>query len=393
MNSPLLSIIIPTKNRYEYIKEVISILSKIDGDHLEIIVQDNSEFDNHRLEFLNYFENLNDYRVKYFYNKDPLSVVENCDKSVLNANGKYLCLIGDDDCVTSQILDAVQWMERDSIDVLTFNCPIYIWSDVEFKYLSDKHSGVLSYRSPTGKIYKMNPKIELNKLLYHGGQFIKDLPQFYHSIVSREILEKVYQKTGSYFPGSSPDMAVAVSLALYARNHFKIDAPLVISGSAKKSAGGMGAAKKHKGDLKKIQHLPNDTVTTWNFNIPFFWSGPTIYADSVYKCLVRTGNECMMERFNYNYLYAMLFIFNSDYNVETRKAMKLNKGTSKLKILYFAFSLFMVRSGYFIKNRLPGIFKTNNRKIGCSTISEAVIYLERIVDKMLLTWESDHKYF
>jgi glycosyltransferase involved in cell wall biosynthesis len=389
MNLPLLSIIIPTKDRYEYLKEVISILSKIISDQLEIIIQDNSTFDNLRSEFLNYLENLHDFRVKYFYNKDPLSVVENCDKAVVNALGKYLCMIGDDDCVTAQILDAAKWMERNSVDVLTFNCPSYIWTDVEFKYLSEKYTGSLTLKLPSGKVSVMSPSHELENLLHHGGQIIKNLPQFYHSIASRKALDRIYQKTGTYFPGSSPDMAIAVSLAFYTDNHFKIDVPIIIAGTAKKSAGGMGAAKMHKGDINKIAALPKDTAKTWNPYIPFFWSGPTIYADSVYKSLVNTGNESMMERFNYNYLYATLFIFNSDYNVETRKAMSINKKTSKFKIFYFAFLLFFVRSGYFIKNRLPAIFKAKNHKISCATISDAVNYLEEIIDKMSLPWQNN----
>jgi glycosyltransferase involved in cell wall biosynthesis len=383
---PFLSIIIPTKNRYEYLQVVLDILIKLKNEDLEIVVQDNSDEGKSHLTFLNYINEFRDNRIKYFYCNENLSINENSDKAVLNSKGKFICFIGDDDCVTSQIVNAAKWMEKESVDVLTFKCPIYIWTDVEFKYWGKKHTGVLSYLNPTGKLETKNPLIELNKLLGKGGQVLKEMPLLYHGIASREVLNKIFKVTGSFFPGSCPDMDVAVGLSLYAKKCIKADIPIIISGTAKKSAGGLGAAKMHKGDINKITTLPKDTAKTWNPYIPFFWSGPTIYADSITKCLERTGNEKLMERFNYNYLYAILFIFHSDFNVETRKAMKSNKNSSLLIMIYFATLLFMSRSYNFIKNRLPFFFKTNYLKIRMSTISEATRYMEDIIINMSLPW-------
>jgi len=42
-NSILLSIIIPTKNRYKYLKECLISLNMINSTQFEIIVQDNSD--------------------------------------------------------------------------------------------------------------------------------------------------------------------------------------------------------------------------------------------------------------------------------------------------------------------------------------------------------------
>ena len=233
----------------------------------------------------------------------------------------------------------------------------------------------------------MNPQKELNKLLKQGGQFIKDLPKFYHSIVSRELLLKIYQRTGSFFPGSSPDRAVAVALSLYANKHYHLDVPIVISGTAKKSAGGMGAAKTHKGDLQKIPHLPSDTIKTWDPLVPFYWSGPTIYADSVYKCLNRTDNQALLRKYNYNYLYATLMVFQSDFYHATKKAMLLNKKTSWLKIIYYSIFLVMLRTSSYIINRAPGIFKMGFHKKNISSISDAANYLEEMIDNINLPWK------
>jgi hypothetical protein len=388
--NPLLSLIIPTKNRHEYLQIVLDILVKIKDDDLEIVIQDNSDEGDPRQAFLVFVSELNDSRIKYFYCNDNLSINDNSDKAVLNSKGKYVCFIGDDDCVTTRICDAVKWMQSESIDVLTFFCPSYIWSDVEYKHLSKKHTGLLSFKKPTGKVIENDPKNALLKLLGNGGHNISEMPQLYHGIASREVLNKIFETTGSFFPGSVPDMDVAVGLSLFAKKCYKIDVPMLIAGTAKRSAGGLGAAKMHKGDVKKIAMLPKDTAATWNPYIPFFWSGPTIHADSICKCLTRTGKQDLLDKFNYNYLYALLFIFHSDYNEETFRVMKLNKKTRRLHIIFYASNLFMNRAFSFINNRLPDLLqvKNNQIKIRISSITEVVNYLDGIIETMALPWNA-----
>jgi glycosyltransferase involved in cell wall biosynthesis len=386
--TPILSIIIPTKNRYEYLIVVLNIVRKIVSSELEIIIQDNSDIGASQEKFSNYYNELKDDRIKYFYIDKPLSINENSDRAVLNSSGKFVCFIGDDDCVTSHIVAVAKWMENEFVDVITFNCPAYIWSDVEYKYLSKKHTGVLSYKEPTGKVEIKVPLFELDKLLRKGGQILTEMPQLYHGIASRAILDKIYDITGSFFPGSVPDMDVAVGLSLYSSKYYRIDVPVIISGIAKKSAAGLGAAKMHKGDIRKISTLPKNTADSWDHKIPFFWSGPTIYADSIHKCLIKTGNEKMLDKFNFNYLYAVLYVFNSDYNLETRKAIRINTKASKTKIYYYVFILLLLRSGYFIRNRFPHIFKFRNKKIRFPTITEVVGHIEGMISKMTLPWNS-----
>ena len=111
----LLSIIIPTKERYEYLEKLVELLITFKENNFEIIVQDNSQ-DNSK--FLSYLLKLNDHRVRYFYNKNPLSVIDNCDLAVNNSKGKFICFIGDDDGVLPSIIDCCNWMESQNIDAV-----------------------------------------------------------------------------------------------------------------------------------------------------------------------------------------------------------------------------------------------------------------------------------
>lgn len=88
-----LSILIPTKNRYEYLFPVVkTIISKITRDDLEIIIQDNSDDNTKGVRF---FEDLADFRVKYFYHSGSLPVSDNVELAISNATKDYLTIIGD----------------------------------------------------------------------------------------------------------------------------------------------------------------------------------------------------------------------------------------------------------------------------------------------------------
>lgn len=385
---PLLSIVIPTRNRHDYLKEVISILVRLISENLEIVIQDNSDEGSGRESFVNFTRDLNDKRIKYFYFNGHLSINENSDKAVLNSGGKYVTFIGDDDCVVPQIINVVEWMEKESIEILTFHCPSYIWSDVEYKHLNKTHTGVLTYKKPTGRILIRNSGIELERLLRRGGQNLKEMPLLYHGIASRSVLNKIFDVTGSFFPGSVPDMDVAVGLALYSKEFYRIDAPIIIAGTARRSAGGLGAAKLHKGNVREISTLPKDTADTWNPHNPFFWSGSTIYADSIYKCLIRTGNETMLKKFNYNYLYARLLTFNIEYYKEIMSKIWANKNSSLIMILAYLFNLNLVRAKFFVKNRVPYFRFYNDQRFTLQTITEAVEHLEGVVDNLQMPWNN-----
>ena len=193
----LLSIIIPTKERYEYLEKLVELLITFKENNFEIIVQDNSQ-DNSK--FLSYLLKLNDHRVRYFYNKNPLSVIDNCDLAVNNSKGKFICFIGDDDGVLPSIIDCCNWMESQNIDAVYFNKADYVWPDLNGKYLISNNPGTLIIPLFTGKISAVIATEEFNAVLRYGGVDMLNLPRLYHGIVSKEALNKVKANSGSYFP-------------------------------------------------------------------------------------------------------------------------------------------------------------------------------------------------
>ncbi|HAP0100263.1 TPA: glycosyltransferase family 2 protein, partial [Escherichia coli] len=113
-----LSILIPTKNRSEYLDDVLSSLLTWKRDDFEVIIQDNSD----DLKTHNVVEKYRyDHRVKYFYVKEHLSVIDNFEYAVKNSSGKIITAIGDDDGILPIVMDVADWMLKNSVEAVLTN--------------------------------------------------------------------------------------------------------------------------------------------------------------------------------------------------------------------------------------------------------------------------------
>lgn len=348
---PLLSIVIPTKNRFQYLKEIIRVLLLMESDDVEFVIQDNSDANKNILPFL---EEINDDRIKYFYSEGDLSVVDNSNLAIERGIGKFVCCIGDDDIVSKHIVNVVRWMDLNNIDSCIGAQAKFFWSDIVFK----RHKFYsLSVSKNKSKVRYVDPSKELNKCLRHGAISLENMPKVYHAIVSRKSLDKLKNITGTFFPGPSPDMANAVGLCFTVDRHCLINIPIVISGHSYKSAGGMGTRGMHVGDLKSIPWLPKNIVEIWKEKVPQVWTANTIYAVSA-LCALESINKGMLEKFNYQFHYAGFVNYNSALKGE------LFKNKRKYPINYLKFACYFLyitlgRGRNFIKNFMETRFSVS----------------------------------
>ena len=52
MERKLLSIVVPTKNRYYYLKYLIRLVDNLHSEEVELVIQDNSDYNNEFVEYL-----------------------------------------------------------------------------------------------------------------------------------------------------------------------------------------------------------------------------------------------------------------------------------------------------------------------------------------------------
>lgn len=302
MDQPILSIVIPTYNRYQYLYDCVNSIREIDSNEIEIVIQDNTE---NNEQFVKFIQSLDDSRIKYYHKAEHVSVIENCDMGVAHATGEYICMIGDDDTICSNMLKAVHYLKEHDIEGCCFPYPGFNWPDMTFENGMSEEANMFFKNKVNGSITVLDAKEELKHNLNKGGGLGR-LPRLYHGIVAKSCLERIYNKVGTCFPGPSPDMANAVATCLEIGESVFISDYLMVSGYGHASARGEGKRNQHFGRIQDKPWLPKDTVEKWDKDIPQIFSGETIIAQSAIQALKTMGAE-KQYKYDYSRLYATFF--------------------------------------------------------------------------------------
>ena len=297
---PLLSIVIPTKNRQRFCLSAVKSILAINDERIQIVVQDNSDVEILQEQLPSGYS---ESRLKYKYHKGAISFVHNFNLAIDNADGEYICIIGDDDGVNPEIIDATAWAKQNNIDCLTGSvCATYRWDNVgdRKKFFIKLPSSSLMITKFTGKIKTVNLEHSLTELVKQGcaSYAVADFPKLYHGIVKKASLEKVKDMTGSYLKGLSPDIYAAIALACIDVNLVVIDYPLTIPGVCAASGSIIeGERKENSRELSSAPHFRGRTEPyQWEENVPKIYCVETIWADSAFAALREFNRE---DLFNY----------------------------------------------------------------------------------------------
>lgn len=305
----LLSIIIPTKDRYVYLKECVETLSRLDQEKVEIVISDNTTDNSEFSNFLNsHFSDRQN--IKYLHTTDPLSQTGNSDMALSLATGEYCCFIGDDDTISKYAIELTEYLKANGIKACVFNMATYHWPDVVYE---GKEQPALTFDKRPIQIKELKGEKVLKQVLSEGIQEIGLIPRVYHGIIAKSILDQIKNITGSYFPGPSPDMANGIASLLLIEKYIYCRFPIVISGFSFKSAGGMGLRGEHKGKLTGVKQLSPDVEREWSPNIPKLWLGYTIWLEAGIKAIQRMKRDDLLSKVNYHAMYAKSYLRYPEY--------------------------------------------------------------------------------
>ena len=306
MKHPLLSIVVPTKDRYFYLKKLIQLIDSFQfGDEVEMVIQDNTA-DNR--EIVDFLADEKYAFVVYDYYSEQLPVSLNSDKAILNSSGEYICFIGDDDGVTKYILEGVKWMKANGIEAAKPAETHYLWPDA-INAINVSEAAVVKYRKFTGCVKYLFAYDELLRTLKAGIPDRGNMPLAYHGIVSRKVMDKVYSICGTYFPGNSPDIANGAALSLIVNKYALVDLPWAIYGSCVSKGGGERMpGKSFPPKISDIAHWPKDAEEKWYPKIPKVAIWVTIWPESVISALKKMGREDLIKHFNIYIFYARFIL-------------------------------------------------------------------------------------
>lgn len=320
---PLLSIVVPTHNRAAYaISCIEAVLSFADPD-LQLVITDTST-DRRLHEALHdgSFPFLADPRFVYRKLDEPSNLTKNHNDALALAEGEYVCVIGDDDCITNAAIDAARWASAHKTPIVSQTASSnYAWPDFRSLLAGRGHAARLYVPRKVDPPKWRDSEAELRSALDRGLQGTEGLPRCYHCVVRRDLLEKVRERTGAYFHGSSPDMSGAVSLACLVERYVEVDIPLTILGASGGSNSGRSAMNTHKGDLAAEAQTNAFEQHGWTVGVPRFFAVETVWAHAGLTAIEKLRPD-LVPLFNYALLAALCKLRHPEYGQVSDEAVR-----------------------------------------------------------------------
>ena len=236
--NPRYTVIIPTKDRCEYLFHTLKTCSEQDYDNFEVIVSDDGSKDDTR----GVVEEASrkDSRIKYIKPENGSGMLYNFEYALDQVKDGYVTALGGDDgLIPNSISDIDTIFKQYPYDVLTWPTPIYSYPSEYDK------SGRLVIKAKFGrplngqKILKSTDIInkQIQNLEYVGDS---ELPMFYvKSMVSTDVVKKVKSITPNnvFYACSVPDGYSGIAIAGVIDEYIFSGKPFSIFGSSHKSTG------------------------------------------------------------------------------------------------------------------------------------------------------------
>ena len=348
------SVLIPTRNRKEYLPYAIDSVLSQRRDDIELIISNNHSSDGTS----DYLDNLSDSRLKIVMPSRIMSMSGHYEFILNQASGDWVTILGDDDAVMPYFFERLDSIidryPRSSI--IKSQRAYYFWEGCEDLY----GECVFSYR--TGKkIKSCSTKRELLWGLA-GLKSCFELPHIYTScVVKKSLVTEIKDKSGGVFYHSIiPDVYSAVALSLLENSYLWVEEPLFWTGTSIKS-------------MSRSDHIYRDSELQSNSLINYDDS------DRGIKLHFDISQEIHSARFESFYLYEALRQCPFASTKWTGKIVKL--------IVYASLRLQSGKKGFFrditSKIKLNKTISLEIKRNGFSEISVIfVLIMLRIIDAM-----------
>ena len=310
---PILSLIIPTHERFRYAEGTVEAILAM-GDDIEVIVSDTSTSDP--------WEGTAHGRLKVVRPTPGISVVDNFNIALAHATGDYICFIGDDDLIAPEIVDIAHRAKQLEVEAVRFTFPIvFYWQDYLHRSHPEAYSGTVWVSRYTAKVRILDTHAALREAAAKLGHGVFDMPRAYCGLVARSLIERILTQHGALFGGVSPDIYSAALIATHSRKTLNIDCPAVILGASGASTAGQSAAGRHVGGLRDNAHIRPFRNLVWHPLVPEFYSVPTVWGYSLVRALERITLTPSVEP-HWGRLYAQCLLYHRAYWRVTLRAMQ-----------------------------------------------------------------------
>ncbi len=256
MKYPRFTIIIPQKNRAEYLIHTLRTCMIQDYPNLEIIVGDDCSEDN-SVEVVQQCMR-QDSRIRLIAHEHHVGMRDNFESALDRVQPGYVMALGGDDGLTpGAIWRMYELIQQTGKQLLTWATPFYVYSDEEGL------KGRLNVRRfDEYKISILKSEDFLNKIADTLNYLVDDCPMFYvKGVASTDLVDKVKSRTkdGCFYYCPTPDGFSGVALVGEVDDYAYTTEPLSIMGTSTKSQG-KNYMRNDEQSKKESQEFFNDNV-------------------------------------------------------------------------------------------------------------------------------------
>jgi len=228
LSTPILSICVPSRNRQKYFKETIAFLLDSPRQDVEFVFADNSDDPAVMNDFMQPFAG--DARLRYLPSEPAmLSMQENWERCLMATSGNWVSVIGDDDLIDPDLIDALKTAIGIKPDIEGFG-----WANLRYSWVGAE-SRIHNVRIPLGGTFHDMPPELVKRRAFRwddAGASITSGFSVYHSALSRPLLERMRARFGGrYFGHPVVDYDSALKAAALGRAFVYCARPFSIFGA------------------------------------------------------------------------------------------------------------------------------------------------------------------
>lgn len=252
------SILLPTRNRLQYLRFAVESVRRQDYADWEIVVSDNFSED----DIAGFVRGLNEPRIKYVRTDKSIPVTDNWNNALNHSTGDYVIMLGDDDALMRGCLSILHKAINEH------NHPEFIYAaayqyaypgvmpDAPDGYLLDPPPWYWVFRDGTQTYFLSKP--DARRVVGESLRF--QLPLAYnmqHMTISRALIDRLKPK-GPFFQSPYPDYYATNAMFLVADRILILPKPIVAIGITPKSFGAFFFSGRESLGVEMLMNAPDD---------------------------------------------------------------------------------------------------------------------------------------
>jgi len=238
---PLISIVIPTRERVETLRATLSTALAQKSDRIEILVADNASSDGTQA----FVESISDPRLRYVNSGGRVSMSANWEIALAHATGEYFLIIGDDDAVLPGAIDRFITDIDGKTEVYIWPKHIYVWP------AAGRNAYVERLALQTAPQWA--DLVRLSRFVIRmGGWRHYLLPSIYHSVVARRIPDEIRRRTGRVYHSVLPDVFMAMCIPALATTARDVGYTVTAHGRSQNSNGWVATISTESAALRRF---------------------------------------------------------------------------------------------------------------------------------------------